>query len=84
MTIRLTLLILTAALTLAASSTALAADGTAVGRWAQPAASQPDAEQAVGRWSRSYRPEASLQPQPRQWRRGGSLQPQPRFWRPRA
>ena len=69
---RLTLIVLTAALALTATSTALAGDGNAVGRWAQPAASQPDAEQTVGRW----------RPGGFRWRPGTSIQPQPRMFRP--
>ena len=75
MIIRLTLVSLTAALALlVAGSTALAVDGNGVGRWAQPAASQPDVDQTVGRW----------RPGGFRWRPQGSVQPQPRFWRPQG
>ena len=71
MKIRLTLLILTAALALLATgSTALAADGNAIGRFAQPAASQPDARPGDRPLRPLGRPQGS-QPQPRIWRAEG-------------
>lgn len=73
MSTRVTLVSLTAAFGLMATGgTATAADGDAVGRWAQPAATQAGAQAAIGRWAqpaayrggRSY----SAQQQPRGFR----------------